>query len=32
MPFQLLDGLNGWQDEQRDLATFGFALHIIHYW
>ena len=32
MLFQLPDGITGWEDEQRDVATFGFALHVIHHW
>jgi hypothetical protein len=30
MLFQLLDRLSGWENEQFDLAPFGFAFHVVH--
>src|SRR5215471_10670201 len=31
MFFQRLDGVDGWEDEQRDLAALGLAFHVVHH-
>src|SRR5215831_11851456 len=31
MLFHFFNSLSGWQDEQRDLLPFGFALHFVHH-